>query len=123
MSAALSFVAPPPGLSPHTEFELAPVDGSEGLFAMRAIADEAVRVFLLDPNTVLGDYAPIISDEQVELIQLTSAEDAWVLVVANPSDEGVSVNLKAPVVVNTATGRSAQMILEDQDFPIRAPLA
>ncbi|GAB2518335.1 flagellar assembly protein FliW [Paramicrobacterium agarici] len=122
MSAALTFVAPPPGFAPHTEFALEPVDGAEGLFAMSAADDTALRVFLLDPRMVLDDYAPVISDDQAEQIELTDAADALVLVVANPSDAGVSVNLMAPVVVNTTTGRSSQVILEDQDFPVRAPL-
>ncbi|SEB90759.1 flagellar assembly factor FliW [Paramicrobacterium humi] len=123
MSAALRFVAPPPGFDPHIDFELATVEGAEGLFSLRAVRDEGLRVFLVDPATVLGDYAPVITDEQAGELELTDAADAMLLVVANPSDDGVSVNLMAPVVVNTTTGAAAQVILENQDFPIHAPLA
>ncbi|MCU1424765.1 MAG: Flagellar assembly factor FliW, partial [Microbacteriaceae bacterium] len=42
--------------------------------------------------------------------------------VANPSDEGTTMNLLAPVVVNATSGRSAQVILEGQDWPLRAQL-
>lgn len=122
MSAALQFVAPPPGLAPHTEFVLSPVDGADGLFALRAVADADLRVFLVDPAVSLPGYAPVLTDEQAQALALDSADDALVLVVANPGADGVHVNLLAPVVVNTATGAAAQVILEGQDLPLRAPL-
>ncbi len=123
MSAAVAFVAPPPGLAPHTDFELAPIDGAEGLFSLRARADEDLRMFLVDPRTVVADYAPVLTDEQSAQLELASPDEALLLVVANPGAEGVHVNLLAPVVVNTATGAAAQVILEGQDYPVRAPLA
>ncbi|MBS0023319.1 flagellar assembly protein FliW [Microbacterium paraoxydans] len=122
MTAALTFTAPPPGLAPHVDFSLAPIDGADGLFALRAVADEALRLYLVDPSTVLSEYAPTLSDAQVDDLALGSPDDALVLVVAHPSAEGVSVNLLAPVVVNRTTGAAAQVILEDQDYPVRAPL-
>ena len=54
---------------------------------------------------------------------LRGPADAMVLVVANPGQAGTTVNLMAPIVVNTATGASAQVILEGQDWPLRAELA
>ncbi|MFS0892960.1 flagellar assembly protein FliW [Microbacterium sp. 179-I 3D3 NHS] len=122
MTASLAFVTPPPGLAPHVDFSLAPVDGAEGLFALRAVHDEGLRLYLVDPQSVVSAYAPTLSDEQVAELALTSPDDAMVLVVAHPSSEGVSVNLLAPVVVNRRSGAAAQVILEDQDYPLRAPL-
>ncbi|MET0843289.1 MAG: flagellar assembly protein FliW, partial [Mycetocola sp.] len=50
--------------------------------------------------------------------------DASVLVVINPGeDEATTVNLLAPIVLNRATGGCAQLILEGQDWPLRAQLA
>jgi len=123
VSAALSFVAPPPGLAPHVDFALAPVEGSDGLFTMRAVEDEALRLYLVDPQTVLQEYAPTLTDEQTATLELESPDDALLLVVAHPSADGVSVNLLAPVVVNRGTGVALQVILDGQDYPLRAPLS
>lgn len=122
MTAALTFLAPPPGLAPHVDFALAPVDGADGLFSMRAVDDAELRLYLVDPRTVLSEYAPTLTDEQADGLALDSPDDALILVVAHPSSEGVSVNLLAPVIVNQTTGAAAQVILEDQDYPLRAPL-
>ena len=123
MSAALTFVSPPPGLAPHVDFGLAPVDGSDGLFTMRAVDDDALRLYLVDPQTVLQEYAPTLTDEQTAMLELESPDDALLLVVAHPSDDGVSVNLLAPIVVNRGTGVALQVILDGQDYPLRAPLS
>lgn len=122
MTAALTFIAPPPGLAPHVDFALAPVADSDGLFSMRAVDDAELRLYLVDPRTVLSEYAPTLTDEQADGLALRAPEDALILVVAHPSADGVSVNLLAPVIVNQKTGAAAQVILEDQDYPLRAPL-
>jgi len=122
MTAALTFLAPPPGLAPHVDFALAPVDGADGLFAMRAVDDAELRLYLVDPRSVLSEYAPVLTDEQADGLALETPDDALILVVAHPSADGVSVNLLAPVIVNRTTGAAAQVILEDQDYPLRAPL-
>ncbi len=82
--------------------------------SMRAVDDADLRLYLVDPSTVLAEYAPILTDDQAESLALASADDALVLVVAHPSTEGVSVNLMAPVIVNRTTGAASQVILEDQ---------
>jgi flagellar assembly factor FliW len=89
---------------------------------MRADHDPELRLYLVDPQSVVSEYAPILTDEQAEALTLGSADDALILVVAHPSSDGVSVNLLAPVIVNRTTGAAAQVILEDQDYPLRAPL-
>ncbi len=121
-SAALTFVAPPPGLAPHVDFSLDAIDGADALYALTAIADPEVRLFAVDAASVMPDYAPVLSDDQVDALGLRTPDDAVVLVVARMTDEGIGVNLLAPVVVNTRTGAAAQVILEGQDLPVRALL-
>jgi flagellar assembly factor FliW len=123
MSAALTFVSPPPGLAPLVDFILNPVDGADGLFSLQANDDAGKRLFVLDASIYISGYTPVISDADSTALNLESPDDAMVLVVANPSDSGTTVNLMAPIVVNTHTGVSAQVILEDQDWPLRAVLA
>jgi flagellar assembly factor FliW len=123
MSLALDFVTPPPGLDPLTRFVLQDIEGATGLYALRSVENDAVRLFVLDAAVHLPDYSPILSDEQGSALALTRPEDAIVLVVANPGGNGTSVNLAAPIIVNATSGASAQVILEGQDWPLRAELS
>jgi len=120
--AALRFIAPPPGLAPHTAFALEPVDASAGLFSLTAMDEPGLRVFVVDRDVVVPDYAPVLTAAQLQAIGLASLEGGRILLVARPTDEGVTVNLLAPVVVDPCTGIAAQVILEGQDLPVRALL-
>ena len=122
MSTSLSFVAPPPGFAPFTDFTLDDIEGASGLYSLRAVGNDSIRLFVLDAAVYVPDYAPELSDEQCGSLGVTQPEDAIVLVVANPGEGGTSMNLMAPIVVNSHTGSSAQFILENQDWPLRAEL-
>lgn len=121
-SPSLRFVSPPPGLTPLTDFVLNQIEGSAGLYALQASAQPTTRLFVLDAAIFLPNYTPMISSEQSSALSLDAPDDALVLVVVNPGGESTTVNLMAPIVVNTHTGVCAQIILDDQDWPMRAEL-
>ncbi|TFC52246.1 flagellar assembly protein FliW [Cryobacterium sp. TmT2-59] len=122
MSARLTFVSPPPGLAPLTEFALTEIPGAAGLFTLQAAADAHTRLFVLDASVYLPDYSPVISDDNASALELAGPDDALILVVTNPGEGGTTVNLMAPIVVNARTGCCAQIILEGQNWPLRAEL-
>lgn len=122
VTVALSFVSPPPGLAPLTEFALTEIPGADGLFTLESADNRRTRLFVLDASVYLPDYSPVISDDHAAALDLTGPEDALLLVVTNPGEDGTTVNLMAPIVVNAGTGRCAQIILDGQDWPLRAEL-
>nr|WP_236571206.1 flagellar assembly protein FliW [Microbacterium hydrocarbonoxydans] len=115
----VEFAAPMPGLSPHTAFRLEPLEGADGLYALRAVGAD-LRLFLFDPRPAGFGYDPVLSAGDRAEIGAVEADDVRVFVVANPADDGVYLNLRAPVIVHPQSGRAAQVILDDQDYPIRA---
>jgi flagellar assembly factor FliW len=119
-SVTLRFVASPPGLDPLVDFTLTPIPGTVGLYSMTAVLDPATRLFLLDPGAHFAEYSPIISDDHCASLSIHSPEDALILVVVNAGPDGTAANLVAPIVVNAETGIAAQVILDGQDFPLRA---
>ena len=123
MSATLTFIAPPPGLAPLVDFALDHIEGADGLYALRAKADTNRRLFVLDAAVHLPDYTPVLSDEQCEALDVFTPENVLLLVIVNPSEAGTTINLMAPIVVNATTGACAQVILDDQEWPLRAELS
>lgn len=121
MSVAIEFTTAMPGLSPYTAFRLLSIDRVEGLYALRAV-DADVRLFLLEAASVDSEYAPRIPAGIRTEIGATDADELRLLVIANPSDDGVHVNLRAPIVVHPPSGRAVQVIFDDQEYPIRALL-
>lgn len=120
--SAVRFVAPMPGLAPHTAFTLAQIGESSGLYTLRA-ADADVRLFLLDPRTGAYGYAPSVPADSRAMIGAADDAEVALFVVANPSAEGVRVNFKAPILIHLDTGLATQIILDDPAYPVRALLA
>jgi flagellar assembly factor FliW len=111
----LTFLSPPFGFT-ETAYELAPVEGAPGLFALRA--GEA-RLYLLEAAMHLPAYRPSVP--RIDLEEL-GADAPRVLVVVNPAASPTTVNLAAPILVGP-DGRARQSILDRGDWPLRAPLA
>ena len=124
--ALLELVTPLPGLPGHTHYALEPLDEGGVLFALRSIptdeSDAPVRLFVVSPAAHFPDYAPTI--DAGALAWDADAEHTAVLAVVHPGQgpqDGPTVNLLAPVVVDTRSGRAAQVVL-DGDWPLRAPV-
>ena len=93
------------------------------LSLLRSLDEPEIQFVVAPPAVFFPDYAPEIDDATAETLGIASAEEVLVLLVVNPGDgiASATANLLAPVLVNTATRRGGQVIL-DEDLPVRAPL-
>lgn len=83
--------------------------------------DEPALAFpVMDPHAVKEDYNPKVSNEIVAPLGDLTDENTYILVtVTVPQNiKDFSVNLKAPIVINTDNNRGVQLIVED-DMPIK----
>ncbi|TPV52553.1 flagellar assembly protein FliW [Pseudarthrobacter phenanthrenivorans] len=119
--SSVTFTAPPPGLAPYVDFSLDAVHGAEGLFSLRSTDEAAVRLFLVDPAVYAPGYRPALSPAQLEPLG-PEASGVQVLLVANPGEDGTTVNLMAPILLNPANGICSQVVLEGSRWPVRAQL-
>ncbi len=92
-------------------------------FAWLASLDDLDLAFaVLDPSELLKDYVPHPSANDLRAVDATHpSEVAW-LVLVNVDADGVYVNLAAPILVNEAKLRAAQIVLADASLPLRSPL-
>jgi flagellar assembly factor FliW len=121
-SRELSFTAPMPGLEAAEGFALRGIDGAPGLYAMESTSPR-LRLFLADAAVYVPDYAPAIPRSTLEGLGLALTDLATTLVVVNPTPEKTTVNLAAPIVMNAETGRCTQLVLDSEEYPLRAELS
>ena len=119
MTGLVTFITPPPGLSPLVDFDLEPVEHADGLYTLRAIDSPAVRLFVIDAPLYLPDYNPEVSSQQLESIGATEASEVRVLVVTTIADDGPSANLMAPILMHARSGEATQVILDGDEWPLR----
>ena len=120
----LEFVASPPGMMSLRRFALDALDDMGALFAMRSTEQSGVRLFVVPPRVYVPDYAPSSDAETRAALGLADV-DPVLLVVVHPGEAGQppTANLLAPVAVNPATGAAMQVVLDGDEWPLRAPLA
>ncbi len=123
VAEVLEFAEPPPGLRDLRRFRLAALDDAGFLFALRSTEEPEVRLFVVPPRPYFPDYDPVVAEPTLTALGVDRAE-ALLLVVVHPGQDGAAptANLLAPVVVDPATGRAVQVVLDGDAWPLRAPL-
>ena len=75
---------------------------------------------VVDPYKFVPDYAPEINDEALKVLGDLTEENIFILsTVTVPEDiEKISINLKAPIIINADTNKACQLIV-DADYPVK----
>lgn len=87
---------------------------------LQSMDEPAVAFPVMQPNAVKEDYNPSVNDEILTSLGALNDENTYVLVTVTASKDvkQTSVNLKAPVVINSETRKGCQIIVED-DYPVK----
>ncbi len=90
----------------------------------QSIEDGSVAFVIINSLAVKPDYEPVISDDEVKLLEIASPEDALLFsVVTIRSDPfKVTANLRAPIVVNAKKMLAKQVVLVGPDYPVQYPV-
>lgn len=84
---------------------------------------EDLAFLVVPPCFVMPDYAPDLSDEDVDFLEIRNPNDALVLnIVTLKPDGSATVNLKGPIVINRHTMIGKQVVLNQSAYPIKHPI-
>ena len=121
----LFFAEPIPGFPHHRDYVLVPGDAAGLLFWLQSVAPDGPRFLAVPARDFFPDYRPVVSAAVRADLGLSGAEEAQVLcLVSVPGGDPAeaTANLRAPVVVATATHRARQVVQSDTDLPLRRRL-
>ena len=121
----IELVQPMPGFPGLTRFTLVQLDDDGVLCALRSLEDPDLRFLVMPPSVFFPDYAPVVDDDAVQGLGIENVDDVLLLVVVNAgtSIDTATANLVAPVLVNLATLRAQQVVLDDPHLSVAVPLA
>ena len=90
----------------------------------QSVEDGSVAFVVINSLVVKQDYEAVLSDAEVKSLEIVSPEDTILLsVVTIRSDPfKVTVNLRAPVVVNTKKMLAKPLVLVKQDYSVQYPI-
>ena len=88
---------------------------------LQSLQEAEFALPVMDPLFVAGDYNPEVEDDYLLPLGEMKEEDTLVLVtVTVPSDlKQMSVNLQAPIIINTESKKAAQVIINAEKYPVK----
>lgn len=90
---------------------------------LAALDNPAKRFLVVNPHEVFADYEAYIPAEIRSHLESNSAPLQMLSIVKISSDwMKTTINLRAPIFVNFATGRAAQAVLSATNYRLDAPL-
>ena len=91
---------------------------------LQSMEEPLLVIPVMNPLVVKEDYNPTVDDELLKPIGDPSDEDMMVVVsMTVPTDiKKMTVNLKAPFIINTKDRKGAQIIVDNPEYEIRFPI-
>ena len=113
-----------PGLEEYRTYALLQFEESYPIIWLQSTDEGGVCLPVLDTFAVLSGYVFDIDDDDVKGLELSGPEDLHVVSVLVIPDElrQMTVNLAAPIIINTVTGKAKQIVLSGSDYNVRAPV-
>jgi flagellar assembly factor FliW len=80
-----------------------------------------IALGVVSPRRFVPDYQLRVDARDLQSLELTSHGDAEVAVIASRNEVGLTLNLRAPLVIDVAHRRGCQVVAKDA-HPIQFPL-
>jgi flagellar assembly factor FliW len=120
----IELVQPMPGFPDLRQFALVQLDDDGLLCAFRSVEEPDLRFLVVPPAAFFPEYTPEVDEDTVSDLGIESVDDVLVLVVVNAgaSLSESTANLAAPLLINAATRRAQQVVLDDPELSLATPL-
>lgn len=95
-------------------------DDHNSISWMQSLDEPVFALPVMDPLLVKPDYNPQVEDELLKELGELTEENLFILVTVTVPEniEELSVNLKAPLIINVDERKAVQIIIED-DLPVK----
>ena len=99
-------------------------DDGKGVMWLQSLEDGDLALPTMDPTIVRTSYTPSTPDEILKGLGDFDKDEYLILVTLTVPKkiEDMSVNLKAPIIFDVNTLRACQVIIDDEDCPVKYPI-
>lgn len=121
----LTFETGLPGFLDVHKFVLLPLDADLPLVVLQSVEQQELGFVLAYPFAFKKDYMFEISEEEKIDLQIEEEEDviAYTIVTLKETFQESTMNLLAPIIINTKKKLGKQIVLQDSKrYPLRHPI-
>ncbi|MBI4972114.1 MAG: flagellar assembly protein FliW [Candidatus Omnitrophica bacterium] len=109
------------GFESHRDFVLIERNNQSQFSWLQSLSKPDLCFLVIEPSKVLGAFEPEISSEDKMSLETKNGDGISFLslVSVDESHQNIFVNLKSPIAINNAKKIGRQIILEDDQYPVR----
>ena len=92
---------------------------------LQAIDEPTLALPVMKPEYIMKGYDPVVEDEILNTLgeDIQSADLAVFCTLTVPEDlTKMTINLKAPIIINADTMKGVQLIADNEDYAVRYPI-
>ncbi len=91
---------------------------------LQSVEEPGFAIPVMNPLLADQKYNPIVNDELLESLGEIDSDEMLVLVtVTIPAKiQKMSVNLKAPIIINAITRKACQIVVENEEYLVKYPV-
>lgn len=99
-------------------------EDNDSMISLQSLDEEELSFIVMDPFQAFPNYAPDLSDQDLEELKVKSPDELlfYVICVIRDTVAESTVNLKAPLVINLTNRKAKQVILEQPEYTFRHSL-
>lgn len=113
-----------PGFENLKKFIMFPAEENEVFNILHSVEDEEIGFVVVSPFHVTHDYEFELDDETMKELHVKDSSDVTVVntVTVNSDISKITVNMRAPIVINIKSKYGEQIILNNEKYLIKQPL-
>ncbi|MBV7272260.1 flagellar assembly protein FliW [Clostridiaceae bacterium UIB06] len=110
-----------PGFEHLRKFILFPVEENEVFNILHSIEDESIGLIVVSPFFSIKEYEFDLDEQKLKELKIETEGDVLVLntVTLDSDVSSITVNLKAPIIINTKEKVGEQIILDNPNYAIK----
>lgn len=121
----IQFASGLPGFHDETRFAILDIPGNELLQILQSIETPSLAFFVTSPHYFYKDYEFKLDDHIIDALQITEQKDVVILSIMTIKEpfSASTINLKAPIIINSAKKSGKQFILNDDKYTMQAKIS
>ncbi|MBU0906064.1 MAG: flagellar assembly protein FliW [Firmicutes bacterium] len=112
-----------PGFEEENKFTIIPLEESSVYQVLQSVQTPQIAFITVNPFA-FTNYNFDLDESTVHTLEIKSEEDVAIISIVTVKEpfSDSTINLKAPIVINTKSQKAKQAILENSEFPLRHPI-
>lgn len=113
-----------PGFESLKKFIIFPMEENNVFSMLHSIEDLEVGLVLVSPFYAMKDYEFELAEHEIKNLKIKDKSDIdiFTTVCISSDIKKITTNLKAPILINIKEKIGEQLILDNENYPIKCPL-